>query len=202
MDLSNLINSSELIILFQIILIDLVLAADNAIIIGMVASSFPSKNRKKVLFWGVAGAVVARVIFTLLVAYLLKIPFIKLLGGLILLWVCYRLYQDTIQNKSKEEKESKVSKKEKTFFGAVMTILIADLSLSLDNVIGVAGAAKDHMGLLIFGLILSIILMATMANLVSKWIKRYPSLAWLGLFAILYVAIDLIYSDINLLINL
>lgn len=202
MDLSNLINSSELIILFQIILIDLVLAADNAIIIGMVASSFPSKIRKKVLFWGVAGAVVARVIFTLLVAYLLKIPFIKLLGGLILLWVCYCLYQDTIQNKSKEEKESKVSKKEKTFFGAVMTILIADLSLSLDNVIGVAGAAKDHMGLLIFGLILSIILMATMANLVSKWIKRYPSLAWLGLFAILYVAIDLIYSDLNLLINL
>ena len=202
MDLSNLINSSELIILFQIILIDLVLAADNAIIIGMVASSFPSKIRKKVLFWGVAGAVVARVIFTLLVAYLLKIPFIKLLGGLILLWVCYCLYQDTIQNKSKEEKESKVSKKEKTFFGAVMTILIADLSLSLDNVIGVAGAAKDHMGLLIFGLILSIILMATMANLVSKWIKRYPSLAWLGLFVILYVAIDLIYSDLNLLINL
>ena len=149
-----------------------------------------------------AGAVVARVIFTLLVAYLLKIPFIKLFGGLILLWVCYRLYQDTIQNKSKEEKESKVSKKEKTFFGAVMTILIADLSLSLDNVIGVAGAAKDHIGLLIFGLILSIILMATMANLVSKWIKRYPSLAWLGLFAILYVAIDLIYSDLNLLINL
>ena len=202
MDLSNLINSSELIILFQIILIDLVLAADNAIIIGMVSSSFPSEIRKKVLFWGVAGAVVARVIFTLLVAYLLKIPFIKLFGGLILLWVCYRLYQDTIQNKSKEEKESKVSKKEKTFFGAVMTILIADLSLSLDNVIGVAGAAKDHMGLLIFGLILSIILMATMANLVSKWIKRYPSLAWLGLFAILYVAIDLIYSDLNLLINL
>jgi len=202
MDLSNLINSSELIILFQIILIDLVLAADNAIIIGMVSSSFPSEIRKKVLFWGVAGAVVARVIFTLLVAYLLKIPFIKLFGGLILLWVCYRLYQDTIQNKSKEEKESKVSKKEKTFFGAVMTILIADLSLSLDNVIGVAGAAKDHIGLLIFGLILSIILMATMANLVSKWIKRYPSLAWLGLFVILYVAIDLIYSDLNLLINL
>jgi YjbE family integral membrane protein len=202
MDLSNLINSSELVILFQIILIDLVLAADNAIIIGMVSSSFPSEIRKKVLFWGVAGAVVARVIFTLLVAYLLKIPLIKLFGGLILLWVCYRLYQDTIQNKSKEEKESKVSKKEKTFFGAVMTILIADLSLSLDNVIGVAGAAKDHIGLLIFGLILSIILMATMANLVSKWIKRYPSLAWLGLFAILYVAIDLIYSDLNLLINL
>jgi YjbE family integral membrane protein len=202
MDLSNLINSSELVILFQIILIDLVLAADNAIIIGMVSSSFPSEIRKKVLFWGVAGAVVARVIFTLLVAYLLKIPLIKLFGGLILLWVCYRLYQDTIQNKSKEEKESKVSKKEKTFFGAVMTILIADLSLSLDNVIGVAGAAKDHIGLLIFGLILSIILMATMANLVSKWIKSDPWLAWLGLLAILYVAIDLIYSDLNLLINL
>ena len=202
MDLSNLINSSELVILFQIILIDLVLAADNAIIIGMVSSSFPSEIRKKVLFWGVAGAVVARVIFTLLVAYLLKIPLIKLFGGLILLWVCYRLYQDTIQNKSKEEKGSKVSKKEKTFFGAVMTILIADLSLSLDNVIGVAGAAKDHIGLLIFGLILSIILMATMANLVSKWIKSDPWLAWLGLLAILYVAIDLIYSDLNLLFNL
>lgn len=202
MDLSNLINSSELIILFQIILIDLVLAADNAIIIGMVSSSFPSEIRKKVLFWGVAGAVVARVIFTLLVVYLLKIPLIKLFGGLILLWVCYRLYQDTIKNKNKTENGSKVSKNEKTFFGAIMTILIADLSLSLDNVIGVAGAAKDHIGLLIFGLSLSIILMATMANLVSKWIKSYPWLAWLGLFAILYVAIDLIYSDINLLINL
>ena len=202
MDLLNFFYSPQLIILFQIILIDLVLAADNAIIIGMVASSFPSDIRKKVLFWGVAAAIVARIIFTLLVAFLLQIKGLKLFGGLVLLWVCYRLYQDVIQKKDKEKNIPKVQQKEKTFFGAAMTILIADLSLSLDNVLGVAGAAKDHLGLLIFGLLLSIIMMATMANLISKWVKSYPWLAWLGLLAILWVAADLIVTDIKDLLSL
>ena len=202
MDLLNFFYSPQLVILFQIILIDLVLAADNAIIIGMVASSFPSDIRKKVLFWGVAAAIVARIIFTLLVAFLLQIKGLKLFGGLVLLWVCYRLYQDVIQKKDKEKNIPKVQQKEKTFFGAAMTILIADLSLSLDNVLGVAGAAKDHLGLLIFGLLLSIIMMATMANLISKWVKSYPWLSWLGLLAILWVAADLIVTDIKDLLSL
>ena len=196
MDLSNFINSPQLIILFQIILIDLVLAADNAIIIGMVASSFPSNIRQKVLFWGVGAAVIARIVFTLIVSLLLQIKWIKLFGGLILLWVCYRLYQDVIKNKHKEKNIPQIKKKDKTFFSAAVTILVADLSLSLDNVLGVAGAAKGHTGLLIFGLLLSIIMMATMANLISKWVKSLPLLAWLGLIAIFLVALDLIVADL------
>jgi YjbE family integral membrane protein len=195
MDVANFIDTSQLIILFQIILIDLVLAADNAIIIGMIASSFPAKLRKKVLVWGVVGAVIARVIFALMVAWLLQFDGLKLIGGIILLWVCYRLYKDVVQNKNKQTSHSKVRKKKLNFFGAVMTILIADLSLSLDNVLGVAGAAKDHFGLLVFGLLLSIIMMATMANLISKWVKNYSWIAWLGLLAIFIVACDLIWAD-------
>ena len=202
MDLLNFFSSPQLVILFQIILIDLVLAADNAIIIGMVASSFPTNIRKKVLFWGVAAAIVARIIFTLLVAFLLQIKGLKLFGGLVLLWVCYRLYKDVIEKKDKEKNIPKIQQKEKTFFGAAMTILIADLTLSLDNVLGVAGAAKDHLGLLIFGLLLSILMMATMANLISKWVKSYPWLAWLGLLAILWVSADLIVTDIKDLLSL
>ena len=202
MDLLNFFSSPQLVILFQIILIDLVLAADNAIIIGMVASSFPTNIRKKVLFWGVAAAIVARIIFTLLVAFLLQIKGLKLFGGLVLLWVCYRLYKDVIEKKDKEKNIPKIQQKEKTFFGAAMTILISDLTLSLDNVLGVAGAAKDHLGLLIFGLLLSIIMMATMANLISKWVKSYPWLAWLGLLAILWVSADLIVTDIKDLLSL
>lgn len=202
MDLLNFFSSPQLVILFQIILIDLVLAADNAIIIGMVASSFPTNIRKKVLFWGVAAAIVARIIFTLLVAFLLQIKGLKLFGGLVLLWVCYRLYKDVIEKKNKEKNIPKIQQKEKTFFGAAMTILIADLTLSLDNVLGVAGAAKDHLGLLIFGLLLSIVMMATMANLISKWVKSYPWLAWLGLIAILWVAADLIITDTKNLLSL
>jgi len=202
MDLLNFFSSPQLVILFQIILIDLVLAADNAIIIGMVASSFPTNIRKKVLFWGVAAAIVARIIFTLLVAFLLQIKGLKLFGGLVLLWVCYRLYKDVIEKKNKEKNIPKIQQKEKTFFGAAMTILIADLTLSLDNVLGVAGAAKDHLGLLIFGLLLSIVMMATMANLISKWVKSYPWLAWLGLIAILWVAADLIITDTKDLLSL
>lgn len=202
MDLLNFFSSPQLVILFQIILIDLVLAADNAIIIGMVASSFPTNIRKKVLFWGVAAAIVARIIFTLLVAFLLQIKGLKLFGGLVLLWVCYRLYKDVIEKKDKEKNIPKIQQKEKTFFGAAITILIADLTLSLDNVLGVAGAAKDHLGLLIFGLLLSIVMMATMANLISKWVKSYPWLAWLGLLAILWVSADLIVTDIRDLLSL
>ena len=190
--------SEQIAILIQIIFIDLVLAADNAIIIGMLASKFDTKIRKKIFFWGISAAVVLRIIFTLLTAYLLQIQGIKLLGGLVLLWVVYKLYKDVI--KKEEKKEINVKSSNKSLLGAIGTIALADVSLSLDNVLGVAGAAKDHYELLVFGLVLSIILMATMANAVSKLITKHAWVAWLGLLAILYVSIDLIYADLKLLI--
>jgi len=190
--------SEQITILVQIILIDLVLAADNAIIIGMLASKFDANIRKKIFFWGIAAAVVLRIIFTLLTAYLLQISGLKLVGGLVLLWVVYKLYKDVIQKE--EKKEVNINPKNKSLISAIGTIALADVSLSLDNVLGVAGAAKHHYDLLIFGLVLSIILMATMANAVSKLITKYAWIAWLGLIAILYVAIDLIYSDLKTLI--
>jgi len=190
--------SEQIVILFQIILIDLVLAADNAIIIGMLASKFEPSIRKKIFFWGISAAVLLRIVFTLLTAYLLQIKGLKLVGGLILLWVVYRLYKDVI--KKEEKKEIKIEPKNKSLLSAIGTIALADISLSLDNVLGVAGAAKHHYELLVFGLILSIILMATMANAVSKIIVKYAWIAWLGLLAILIVAIDLIYSDLKILI--
>jgi YjbE family integral membrane protein len=189
----------QAIILLQIILIDLVLAADNAIIIGMLASKFPNEIKNKVLFWGVGAAVIARIFFTLIVAYLLNIQGLKLVGGLILLWVTYRLYLDVIKEQGGDEKKIKVKKT--SLMSAIITIAVADISLSLDNVLGVAGAAKDHYVLLIFGLALSIVMMATMANYIAKWVKTYKWIGWLGLLAILIVALDLIYADIKFFIN-
>ena len=190
-------SPEQLAILTQIIFIDLVLAGDNAIIIGMVASKFPPEQRKKVIFWGIGGAVILRIILTLLTAYLLQITGLRLIGGLLLLYIVYKLYVDVIKGSEKEE-DIKVDNS--SFLKAIWTVLLADFTMSLDNVLGVAGAAKDHYGLLVFGLVLSIILMATAATLISNWIKKYKWIAWLGLFAILIVALDLIYTDIKLLI--
>ena len=191
-------SPEQITILLQIIFIDLVLAGDNAIIIGMVASQFPPDQRKKIIFWGIGGAVILRIILTLITAYLLQITGLRLIGGLLLLYIVYKLYTDVIKNSGNEESNIKVDNS--SFFKAIFTVLLADFTMSLDNVLGVAGAAKDHYGLLVFGLVLSIILMATAATLISNWIKKYKWIAWLGLFAILIVAIDLIYTDIKLLI--
>jgi len=188
--------TEQIVIFFQIVFIDLVLAGDNAIIIGMVASQFPLDQRKKIIFWGIGAAVILRILFTLITAYLLQITGIRLIGGLLLLYICYKLYVDVVQNQSSEENKIKVDNS--NFFKAITTVIIADVSMSLDNVLGVAGAAKDHYILLIFGLVLSIILMATAATLISNWIKKYKWIAWIGLIAILIVAIDLIYTDIKL----
>jgi|TARA_B110000093_G_C12855833_1_gene361330 YjbE family integral membrane protein len=190
--------SEQLIIFSQIVFIDLVLAGDNAIIIGMVASKFPSDQRKKIIFWGIGGAVILRIILTMITAYLLQITGLRLVGGLLLLYIVYKLYVDVIQNSSKEE-DVKVDNS--SLIKAIWTVLIADFTMSLDNVLGVAGAAGDHYILLIFGLVLSIILMATAANLISKWIKEYKWIAWVGLLAILIVAIQLIYTDVQILFN-
>ena len=190
-------SPEQITILLQIIFIDLVLAGDNAIIIGMVASQFPPDQRKKIIFWGIGGAVILRIILTLITAYLLQITGLRLIGGLLLLYIVYKLYTDVIKNSGNEESNIKVDNS--SFFKAIFTVLLADFTMSLDNVLGVAGAAKDHYGLLVFGLVLSIILMATAATLISNWIKKYKWIAWLGLFAILIVALDLIYTDIKLL---
>jgi len=191
-------SPEQITILLQIIFIDLVLAGDNAIIIGMVASQFPPDQRKKIIFWGIGGAVILRIILTLITAYLLQISGLRLIGGLLLLYIVYKLYTDVIQNSGNEKNNVKVDNS--SFFKAILTVLLADFTMSLDNVLGVAGAAKDHYGLLVFGLVLSIILMATAATLISNWIKKYKWIAWLGLFAILIVALDLIYTDIKLFI--
>jgi len=192
----DLITPEQITILTQIIFIDLVLAGDNAIIIGMVASKFPIEQRKKIIFWGIGGAVVLRIILTLLTAYLLQITGLRLLGGLLLLYIVFKLYVDVIKG-SDHDGDIKVDNS--SFFKAIWTILLADFTMSLDNVLGVAGAAGDHYYLLIFGLILSIILMATAATLISSWIKKYKWIAWAGLLAILLVAIELIYTDIKIL---
>ena len=188
--------SEQLIIFSQIVFIDLVLAGDNAIIIGMVASQFPPDQRKKIIFWGIGAAVVLRIILTLLTAYLLQITGLRLIGGIALLYICYKLYTDVIKKSSTDNEKIKVDNS--SFWKAIWTVLIADFTMSLDNVLGVAGAAKDHYGLLVFGLVLSIALMATAATLISGWIKKYTWIGWIGLFAILAVAIDLIYTDLKL----
>ena len=193
---AELFTPEQLTILTQIILIDLVLAGDNAIIIGMVASKFPLEQRKKIIFWGISGAVILRIILTLLTAYLLQITGLRLLGGLLLLYIVYKLYVDVIKGSDHEEN---IEVDSSSFLKAIWTILLADFTMSLDNVLGVAGAAGDHYKLLIFGLVLSIALMAFAATLISNWIKKYKWIAWAGLLAILVVAIELIYTDIQIL---
>jgi YjbE family integral membrane protein len=193
---AEIFSPEQLTILTQIILIDLVLAGDNAIIIGMVASKFPLEQRKKIIFWGISGAVILRIILTLLTAYLLQITGLRLIGGLLLLYIVYKLYTDVIKGSDHDE-DIKVDNS--SFLKAIWTILLADFTMSLDNVLGVAGAAGDHYKLLIFGLVLSIALMAFAATLISNWIKKYKWIAWAGLLAILVVAIELIYTDIQIL---
>ena len=193
---AELFTPEQLTILTQIILIDLVLAGDNAIIIGMVASKFPLEQRKKIIFFGISGAVILRIILTLLTAYLLQITGLRLIGGILLLYIVYKLYVDVIKG---SENQNDIKVDNSSFFKAIWTILLADFTMSLDNVLGVAGAAGDHYGLLVFGLVLSIALMAFAATLISNWIKKYKWIAWAGLIAILIVAIELIYTDIKIL---
>jgi|TARA_B110000438_G_scaffold297586_1_gene344200 YjbE family integral membrane protein len=196
---ADLLSPEQITILGQIIFIDLVLAGDNAIIIGMVASKFPDEQRKKIIFWGIGGAVILRIILTIITAYLLQITGLRLFGGMLLLYIVYKIYVDVIKERSSEEDSIKIDKS--NLQKAITTVLLSDLAMSLDNVLAVAGAAGNHYMLLIFGLGLSIILMATAATLISKWIKEYKWIAWVGLIAMLAVAIELIYTDLRIIFN-
>jgi YjbE family integral membrane protein len=193
--------SEEIRITIQIILIDLVLSADNAVIIGMAASQFKPDIRRKVLIIGTGLAIIFRIIFSLMTAYLMQFNGIKLIGGILLLWVTYKLYVDILKNKEKKDiGKYKVKKTERgNFRSALITVVVADVTLSLDNVIAVAGAAKANYTLLIFGLILAIVLMTTIANAISIYLKNHKWVGWLGLLSILWVAGDLIWHDIHLL---
>ena len=186
----------EITIFIQIILIDLVLAGDNAIIIGMVASQFEQNLRKKIIFWGIGAAIVLRIALTSIATYLLQIDGLRTIGGLLLLYISYIFYRDVIKKRISDKK--KIVSDNLTFYKAILTIIIADISMSLDNVLGVAGAAKQHYILIVFGLVLSILLMATVANVISSWIEKYKWIGWLGLLAILAVAIELIYIDVKI----
>ena len=186
----------EITIFFQIVLIDLVLAGDNAIIIGLVASQFDQNLRKKIIFWGIGAAIVLRIALTSIATYLLEIDGLRTIGGLLLLYISYIFYKDVIKKRISDKK--KIVSDNLTFYKAILTIIIADISMSLDNVLGVAGAAKQHYFLLVFGLVLSILLMATVANVISSWIEKYKWIGWLGLLAILAVAIELIYIDVKI----
>ncbi|NDF58005.1 MAG: TerC family protein [Proteobacteria bacterium] len=195
--------SEEIRITIQIILIDLVLSADNAVIIGMAASQFDPAIRKKVLIIGTGFAVVFRILFSAMTAYLMQFQGIRTVGGILLLWVSYKLYVDILKKKEETKDISKYQVKESersNFRKAVMTVIVADVTLSLDNVIAVAGAAGTNYALLVFGLALAIILMVTLANAISIYIKKYKWIGWLGLLSILWVAADLIWDDIKLLL--
>ena len=183
------------IILLQIIFIDIVMAADNAIIIGLVAANYSPENRKKIIAFGVAAAFIFRVIFALSATFLLTIPWMKLFGGILLIWVINNLRQDLFD--TKKIRSPRLKSKESNSFGrGVYQVLIADITLSLDNVLGVAGAAKQHYGLLVFGLLLSVVLIGTLAYYFAKYIKENRWLGWVGIGIILIVALQLIISGL------
>ena len=184
------------IILLQIIFIDIVMAADNAIIIGLVASNFASDNRKKIIAFGVAAAFIFRVFFALSATYLLSYWFLKVIGGVLLLWVIYNLRQHLFESKNVRSPTLK-SKESTSFSTGVWQVLVADITLSLDNVLGVAGAAKNHFGLLIFGLLLSVVLIGTLASYFAKFIKENKWLGWVGIGIILIVAMQLIVGGLD-----
>ena len=185
----------EPLILLQIIFIDIVMAADNAIIIGLVASSFAPQNRKKIIAFGVAAAFVFRILFALSATYLLAISWFKLIGGVLLIWVIYNLRKDLFEQKNVRAPNLK-SKESQSFSSGVYKVLIADITLSLDNVLGVAGAAKQHYYLLVIGLLLSVVLIGTLASYFAKYIKEHKWLGYVGIAVILVVALQLIIGGL------
>ena len=184
----------ELIILTQIIFIDIILAADNAIIIGLIAANFVPKNRKKIIFWGVAGALVFKVIFAIFATYLFQFYWIKIIGGLLLIWIVNDLRKDLFEIKKIKSPTKK--SKEPSYIQSIYKVLFADITISFDNVIGVVGAAKGYFGFMIFGLVLSVILTGALATYLANYIQKHIWIAYVGLGFILLVAIQLIIGGL------
>lgn len=193
MDFSFLTDPSALQALGKVIMIDLALAADNAIIIGALAAGLPSADRRKVIFIGMVAALVLRIVFALLVVQLLDVIGVRLAGGFLLLWVCWKMYRELRPGKTDHE-ELAVVKAPKNFWSAAWAVAIADVSMSLDNVLAVAGASRHHTDVMVIGLILSVAMMGVAANYIAKLIERHRWLGWVGLLLILYVAIEMIWS--------
>jgi YjbE family integral membrane protein len=192
----------ELIALGQVLFIDIVLAGDNAIVIGLAAAGLPPELRRKAIIWGIAAATIMRISFAAATTQLLAIVGITLAGGVLLLWVCWKMYRE-LRHGGGEEAEAAIAGAEaqggeagapprKTLRQAVTQILIADISMSLDNVLAVAGAAKDHLWVLVVGLAISVVLMGVAASLIARLLDRHRWIAWLGLLVILYVALKMI----------
>ena len=188
------LGDEVLLALVQVVLIDLVMSGDNAIIIGMAVAGLPKQNRTKIIFWGVAGATVLRILFAALTTELLQIIGLTLAGGLLLLWVAYRMFRELRSKGRPEAGEGEAAAKPKTAGQAMMQIIAADISMSLDNVLAVAGAARDHKVVLWIGLALSVVLMAVASNFIAKILDRYHWIAWIGFAIILYVAGDMIWD--------
>lgn len=196
----------ELIALGQVLFIDIVLAGDNAIVVGMAAAGLPPDQRRKAIIWGIAAATVMRIAFASITVQLLSIVGIVLAGGLLLLWVCWKMYRELREGGSHEHHDEQTEGAEalegaptsgpprKTLRQAITQILVADVSMSLDNVLAVAGAAKDHPYILIIGLAFSVVLMGVAATLIARLLDRHRWIAWLGLLVILYVAVSMIYE--------
>ena len=185
----------EAIILLQIIFIDIILAADNAIIIGLIAANFVPKYRKQIILWGVAGALVFKVIFAIFATYLFKFYFIKILGGLLLIWIVNDLRKDLVEMKTKVKTPTKKGK-EPSYIQSVYKVLFADITISFDNVIGVVGAAKGYFGFMIFGLVLSVVLTGALATIMAKYIQKNMWIAYVGLVFILIVGLQLVIGGL------
>jgi YjbE family integral membrane protein len=201
-DFSNITEPAAFAVFMQVLLLDLVLAGDNAIVVGALAAGLPADQRKKVILIGVVAALVLRVIFALMVTWLLGITGLVLAGGLLLLWVAWKMYRDVTRSEATESPGSpEIAGDEnsgipaaKSFAGAAWSVAVADISMSLDNVLGVAGAAKDHPGIMVVGLIFAVALMGLAANIIAQYIERYRWIAWVGLAVIVYVAGKMIWE--------
>jgi len=200
MDIASLVTPGAIAAFFEILFIDIVLAGDNAIVVGALAAGLPAAQRKKVIMIGVLAALVLRVVFALIVTQLLQVVGLVLAGGLLLLWVAWRMYRelhDPNENPGSDEvlgDEHSGLRAPKSFASAAWGVALADVSMSLDNVLAVAGAARDHPWVLVFGLILSVLLMGVAANYIARYIERYRWIAWIGLLVILWVALKMIYE--------
>ena len=200
-DFSNITQPGAFAAFIQVLMIDLVLAGDNAIVVGALAAGLPADQRRKVIIIGVLAALVLRIAFALVVTQLLQIIGLILIGGLLLLWVAWRMWRDLRHNSGESVGSAEIVGDEhsglrpaKSFAGAVWAVAIADVSMSLDNVLAVAGAARDHPGILIVGLIFAVALMGVAANIIARYIERYRWIAYVGLLVILYVAVKMIYD--------